>query len=83
MKRNTALFFILAGILLIAAAGFIVLKPESKATVPGEISTAPEVGAISPDFSLPSINYWPATFTALKTGIYPIGRATAAVPGVY
>jgi len=56
MKRNSALFFILAGFLLIAAAGIVVLKPEGKVSAPGEIPTAPEVDAYAPDFSLPSLN---------------------------
>ncbi|MEN8240904.1 MAG: TlpA disulfide reductase family protein [Chloroflexota bacterium] len=56
MKRNSALFFILTGILLIAAAGIVVLKPENNVSATGEITTAPEVGAYAPDFSLPSLN---------------------------
>lgn len=56
MNRNFALFFILAGVIIIAAAGLIVLQPETQLIAPGDIPTAPEVNAYAPDFSLPSLN---------------------------
>jgi thiol-disulfide isomerase/thioredoxin len=56
MKRKSALVFILGGFLLIIAAGFMVLNPGTDSSGPEQISTAPEIGAFAPDFSLLSVN---------------------------